>query len=75
MRLVQANGSVPGAYCANATTNILRQVPGFDDIEPTFYPVKFMDQIAMRPGVTTTRHYENDNGDVIDAVRALRAAQ
>lgn len=72
LQLVTTNGAVPGAYCANATTAILRQIEGFGDINQTFFPVKFMEQIAARPGVKTTRYYENDEGDVIDAVRAAQ---
>lgn len=72
LRLVQANGAVPGAYCANATTHIMSQIQGFENIKKTFYPVKFMEQIATLPGVRTTRLYENDEGDVIDAVRAAQ---
>lgn len=70
LRLVQANGAVPAAYCANATTSLLRQVPGFGDIETTFYPEKFMQQIARRPGVATTRYFEDDDGNVTDAIQA-----
>ncbi|WP_152466912.1 hypothetical protein [Sulfitobacter sp. THAF37] len=70
LRLVQSNGAVPGAYCANATTSLLRKVPGFGDIDVTFYPEKLMQQIAKRPGVTTTRYYEDDDGNVTDALAA-----
>lgn len=72
LQLVTTNGAVPGAYCANATTGILRQIDGFENINQTFFPVKFMDQISSLPGVKTTRYYENDEGDVIDAVRAAQ---
>lgn len=75
LRLVQANGSVPGAYCAKATTALLQQVDGFGQIENTFYPISFMEQVESLPGVVTTRYYENDEGDVIDAVRAAQLAQ
>jgi hypothetical protein len=49
---------------------LLGQVPGFGDIETTYYPARFMEQIAKRPGVTTTRYFENDEGHVTDAVEA-----
>lgn len=75
LRLVQAKGAVPGAYCANATSGILQQIPGFTGIDQTFYPVKLMEQVERLPGVTTTRYYEDDDGDVIDAVRAAQLAQ
>ncbi|KAJ02224.1 hypothetical protein [Sulfitobacter mediterraneus] len=75
LRLVQANGAVPGAFCANATTGILSQIDGFEGVKQTFYPVKLMEQIETFPGVRTTRLYENDAGDVIDAVKAGQLAQ
>lgn len=75
LQLVTTNGSVPGAFCANATTGILRQIEGFGNIDKTFYPVKFMEQIGARPGVKTTKYYENDEGDVIDAVRAQQLSK
>jgi hypothetical protein len=75
LQLVTTNGSVPGAYCANATTAIMAQIPGFENTQRTFYPVKFMEQVATFPGVKTTRLYEDDNGDVIDAVRAGQLAK
>ena len=75
LRLVQSNGSVPGAFCAQATTGILAQIDGFQSVERTFYPVNLMEQIATLPNVTTTRLYEDDEGHVIDAVRAVQLAQ
>jgi hypothetical protein len=77
LQLVQASGPVPSAYCANATSAILAQVPGFAGVSNTFYPVKLMDQFGALPGVKTTKYYEDDEGDVIDAVRAgqILAAQ
>lgn len=75
LNLVRSNGAVPGAYCANATSAILAGIDGFGGIKQTFYPVKLMDQFATVPNVRTDRHYENDAGDVIDAVTAAQAAQ
>lgn len=75
LQLVTANGPVPGAFCANSTSGILRQLPGFGGIKSTFYPVKLQDQFETLPGVTTTKYYEDDDGDVIDALRATQLAQ
>lgn len=75
LRLVRANGPVGGAFCAQATTGILAQIGGFEDISRTFFPVNLMEQIETLPNVTTTKLYENDSGDVIDAVRAANLAQ
>lgn len=74
LNLVRSNGSVAGAYCANSTSGILAQIDGFEGIKSTFYPVKLMDQFALVPGVRTDKHYENDDGDVIDAVTAVKLA-
>jgi len=69
LQLVQANGAVPGAYCANATSGILAQVDGFTGIKQTFYPVKLMEQIALLPDVKTMKYYEDNSGNVLDGVR------
>lgn len=72
LQLVRQNGAVPGAFCTSSTSSILRQVPGFEDVKPTFYPVKLMTQIDARPDVTTDRYYENDAGDVRDGIEAAQ---
>lgn len=73
LQLVRSNGPVAGAFCTNSTASILRQLPGFEDVQVTFYPVKLMEQIARRPDVKTDRYYENDAGDVTDGI--VRAQQ
>lgn len=75
LRLVQANGTVPAAFCASATTEILGKVDGFEFVDKTFYPENLMEQIAKRPGVKMTRYYENDAGDVVDAVKIAQSAE
>ncbi len=70
LQLVQSNGAVGSAFCANATSSILRQVPGFESISVTFYPVKLMEQFDTLPGVETDRYYEDDDGNVVDGIRA-----
>jgi hypothetical protein len=75
LQLAASNGSVAGAYCTNSTTTLMRKIPGFEDIQTTFYPTKLMEQISRRPGVVTTKLYEDDEGDVIDAVRAGQLAR
>jgi hypothetical protein len=48
----------------------LARVPGFEDIDTTFYPVDLQEQFAGRPGVVTEQYFENDAGDVLDGVPA-----
>lgn len=73
LRLARAYGSVAGAFCTQATTDILSQVPGFQEIERTYYPEQLMMQIAQRPGVITDRYYEDDEGHVSDAIATAAA--
>lgn len=75
LNLALGYGSVPGAFCTQATTDILSQISGFEEVDRTYYPEKLMAQLASRSDVQTTRLYENDEGDVIDAVRAAQLAQ
>lgn len=75
LQLAQAGGSVPDAFCANATSGILRQLPEFQDVRSTFYPVNLMEQLARKPGVASERYFENDAGDVVDGIAALDPAE
>jgi hypothetical protein len=63
-RLAQKAGPVAGAFCTNATTGLLQQVPGFESIQSTFYPNKLMEQFAQWPGVSTERYSESDDPDL-----------
>lgn len=63
-RLALKSGPVPGVYCANATSSLLKQVPGFENIDVTFYPTKLERQFGSLPGVRTERYYENDSPDL-----------
>ncbi|WP_370303594.1 hypothetical protein [Pseudooceanicola sp.] len=63
-RLALAKGPVAGAFCANATSGLLRQVPGFEGISSTFYPVKLQEEFAALPGVVSDTYYEGDSADL-----------
>lgn len=71
LSLVQGYGNVGSAFCANSTSSILRQLPGFEDIKVTFFPTNLRDQIALKPGVVTEQYYENDAGDVVEGLAGL----
>nr|WP_174819441.1 hypothetical protein [Ruegeria lacuscaerulensis] len=64
LQLAKQSGPVAGAFCANSTAQLLQQVPGFEQIETTFYPVKLSDQFAQLPGVQTAEYRENDDADL-----------
>jgi hypothetical protein len=72
LRLAEANGPVPGAFCASATSSLLRQVPGFENVRSTYYPVELSDSFAQLPGVRRDALYEDDDADL---QKALAAAQ
>ena len=63
LRLVEAQGAVPNAYCASATSGILRRLPGLDGIRQGMYPVKLADQFRNVPGVREAVLHEYDDDD------------
>ncbi len=63
-RLALSNGAVPGAFCTSATSKLLANVPGFENVSTTMRPKKLMAQLEEMPGVVTTRYFENDNPDL-----------
>lgn len=71
LQLVQARGAVADAQCALSISQILKEVPGFENIRTGYYPKKLMSQIDELPGVTTSKLYENDDGDVLDGANGL----
>ena len=72
-RLAKAYGPVPKAQCSLSINRILSQVPGFQTMKPTYYPVATSDRFATLPGVTR-RVITDDDADknhnvLIEAVR------
>lgn len=68
LRLVENYGAVGSAYCANSISTILRQVPGFESIRVTMFPVNLMEQFAQFQGVTRSEFHDNDpdiNGEIL----------
>ncbi|WP_095594133.1 hypothetical protein [Actibacterium pelagium] len=61
--LVQNYGAVPKAHCANATSKVLRELPGFSSLPQTFYPGKLEEGFAKLPGVSTRVIYDDDSDD------------
>lgn len=71
LRLAMTNGAVPRAFCTDATTGLLRQVPGFSDIERTYFPTQLMEQLAARPGVIEEKYFEDDEGGIVEGVEGI----
>ena len=79
-QLALTSGPVPGVYCANATSSLLKKIPGFESLDVTFYPTRLADQLGRMPGVKTERYYENDSADLDQGIaqnnaRLIAAAQ
>lgn len=58
---VKAYGAVPKAMCTNATSGILRTVPGFETMPQTWYPKKLSDAFGQLPGVEERRITDDDD--------------
>ncbi len=69
LRLAQANGSVASAMCSSSTSQILRQLPGFEGIKSTMFPNNLADQFAKIPGVSERILREEDHDDKAVAIR------
>jgi len=72
LRLALGYGPVAKANCTRATSDILRQLPGFDIINVTFLPDRLETRFARLPGVTTRtfREYDpDDNSSVLANAR------
>lgn len=68
LRLIKNNGAVGSALCANSVSSILRQLPGFENIRVTMFPVKLMEQFAQYNGVARSEYHDNDpdiNGEIL----------
>jgi hypothetical protein len=61
LRRVKENGAVGKAMCTNATSSILRGVPGFESLPQTFFPKKLSKEFGKLPGVTTRVITDDDD--------------
>ncbi|WP_374435182.1 hypothetical protein [Tabrizicola sp.] len=57
----KAYGAVPKAMCTQATSSILRGVPGFESLPQTFYPKRLSKAFGELPGVTTRVITDDDD--------------
>ena len=63
LQLVRANGPVTSAFCASASSAILRQIPGFEGIGQTMFPNRLAADFAKIRGVREQKLYEYDDAD------------
>lgn len=74
LRLALANGPVPKAHCARATSRLLRQLPGFGAIRQTWSPNRLSNDFATLPDVTAREYREDDAADKSLAAAQINAA-
>lgn len=68
LRLVINNGAVGSAQCTNSISAILMQLPGFESIRSTMFPVNLMDQFNGFQGVVRSEYHDDDpdiNGEIL----------
>jgi len=67
-RLALDSGPVAKAFCTNATSGLLRALPGFEKINLTFWPTTLSKQVATLEGVVEDLYYETDDPDLQKAL-------
>ena len=60
IRSAEANGPANKAFCANATTAVLRRVPGFETAPGGFSPLRMREWFRALPGVQTREYRDGD---------------
>ena len=60
IRAAEQHGSVNKSFCAVATGQVLRQVPGFQGAPTGFSPLKLRRWFLTLPGVTSKKHMDGD---------------
>lgn len=60
LQLVKTNGAVGSAMCAQSTSSVLRQLPGFEGIQQTYYPKQLEASFKTLPGAQSETLIEDD---------------
>jgi hypothetical protein len=72
LQRVKNYGAVPKAMCTNATSTVLRGVPGFESLPATWYPKKLSTAFGAIAGVST-RLITDDDDDSNHGVLLVQA--
>ncbi|WP_284164645.1 hypothetical protein [Frigidibacter sp. SD6-1] len=62
IRRAEGNGAVGKALCGTSISAILRDLPGFESVNRSYFPGKIMKSFAELPGVVTLK-YTDDSPD------------
>lgn len=72
--LALAAGPTPQANCTRRTSQMLRQLPGFESIRQTWFPGKLADDFGRLPGAWTREYRESDSPDKAAAAAEIAEA-
>lgn len=56
----QSYGAVNKAFCGNSVSDILKDLPGFENTPRTFSPIRISEAFAAHPGVMTHLYRDGD---------------
>lgn len=70
LQMVVNHPAVMQSHCAMATSQLLAQLPGFEDVSPSYYPKRLMETFAAK-GATYDRLYEYDSDDKNGVLRSF----
>lgn len=62
-RAAEAHGPARGGFCARSISEILRRLPGFAELRPTFFPTRLMGQVARLTGAPALQLTDDDPAD------------
>ncbi len=62
LQLAIANGASMSSMCANNTSHLLSQLPGFEGFPVSVWPKSAVEAMARVPGAKTERIYQDDEG-------------
>ncbi|PZQ97907.1 MAG: hypothetical protein DI533_12255 [Cereibacter sphaeroides] len=74
LQRAQSYGAVPKTQCARSVSNILRGVPGFENMPATLFPKKLMNAFGSLPGVTE-RTIRDEDADKNYGVLLVQAGE
>jgi len=61
IRLAQDYGAVPKASCSIATSRIVQQLPGFENVKGGLFPARLMRSFSELPGVQQQVYLDDDS--------------
>lgn len=70
LQMVVNHRAVQQSHCAMATSQLLSKLPGFEDVRPSYFPVKLMETFKEK-GATFERLYEYDGDDKSKVLKAF----